>query len=93
MSVAVVVPSALRELTHGRGRVELGGGIRTVRDAFASLQRKEPAIYDRVITETGDVRTHINVFVGCDNIRYADGLETKVPEGAEVIILPAVSGG
>jgi molybdopterin synthase sulfur carrier subunit len=45
------------------------------------------------MTETGAVRTHVNVFVGSDDIRWSKGLETPVPDGSEVVILPAVSGG
>jgi PPOX class probable F420-dependent enzyme len=48
---------------------------------------------DRVVTEQGQVREHINIFVGKENIRYTGGLATPVPPGAEISIVPAVSGG
>jgi len=46
-----------------------------------------------VVDEQGEVRQHINIFVGNDAIRFADGLATAVPDGAEIMIVPAVSGG
>jgi molybdopterin converting factor small subunit len=52
-----------------------------------------PGIRDRVATEQGLVREHINIFVGEENIRYTGGLATPVPSGAEISIVPAVSGG
>ena len=93
MSVTVVLPGALREVAQGRGRLDLERAGATVREVFRTLARQAPGVYERVMTETGDVRVHINVFVGTQNIRFADGLETPVKENDEVIILPAVSGG
>jgi molybdopterin converting factor small subunit len=52
-----------------------------------------PGVYERVCTEVGALRPHVNVFVGRDDIRWTGGLETPVREGSEVIILPSVSGG
>ena len=93
MSTTLILPGALRDLADGRSRLELGAGVGTVRDVLARLRARAPAVYDRVVTETGAVRTHVNVFVGSEDIRWAQGLETRVPEGSEVVILPAVSGG
>jgi molybdopterin converting factor small subunit len=93
VSTTVVLPGALRELAEGRATLDLGGGVATVREALVRLRERAPAVYDRVVTETGAVRQHVNVFVGSADIRWAGGLETPVPAGSEVVILPAVSGG
>ena len=93
MSVRLVLPSQLRDLNGGRGWVEVDGGVATVADAFAALRARLPAVYDRVITEQRQVRPHVNVFVGRDDIRWSGGLQTPVPEGVEIVILPSVSGG
>lgn len=93
MSTTVVLPGALRELAQGCAALDLGGGVGTVREALRRLRDRAPAVYDRVVTETGEVRTHVNVFVGTQNIRWTGGLDAPVPEGAEVVVLPAVSGG
>lgn len=92
MSVTVVLPGQLRELAGGRSRVELGG-CATVRDALEALRGELPAVYDRIITERLEVRPHVNVFVGSDNIRWSDGLDTPLGDGSELFVLPSVSGG
>jgi molybdopterin converting factor small subunit len=48
---------------------------------------------DRVVTEQGEVRPHINIFVGDENIRYSGGLATPVTAESVISIVPAVSGG
>ena len=54
---------------------------------------QHPGVGRRVRDEGGAVRSHVNVFVGPDNVRDLDGLATVVPAGVEVAVLPAVSGG
>jgi molybdopterin converting factor small subunit len=93
VSTTVVLPGALRELAQGRAELDLGGGVGTVREALGRLRERAPAVYDRVVTETGEFRQHVNVFVGTQNIRWSGGLDARVPDGTEVVILPAVSGG
>ncbi len=61
--------------------------------AVDALWKACPGARDRVLTERGEVRTHINMFVDGDNIRHAGGLDAPVRAGSEIIILPAVSGG
>lgn len=93
MTVSVVLPGSLRELNDGRPTVELYGDPATVAAAFEALRAARPAVHRRLITEAGDVRPHINVFVGDTEIRRASGLETPIGGEAEIVILPAVSGG
>jgi molybdopterin synthase sulfur carrier subunit len=50
-------------------------------------------VLDRVMTEQGAVREHVNVFVGEESIRFADGLATRVDDGDTILIVAAVSGG
>jgi len=64
-----------------------------VNDALTLLWAAAPAVRDRVITERGEVREHINIFVDGESIRDSAGLGTVVRDGAEIVILPAVSGG
>ena len=93
MSVTVVLPSQLRELAEGNTSVRLDGGPGTVGEALDALRAAHPAVYDRVVTERREVRPHINVFVGREDIRWSGGLETPVSDGSEVVILPSVTGG
>ncbi|MCG6990095.1 MAG: MoaD/ThiS family protein [Gemmatimonadetes bacterium] len=96
MSVTVVLPSQLRELAGGRSAVLLEGGVGgmgTVGDALAALRVAHPAVYDRLLTERRELRPHVNVFVGREDIRWSGGLGTPLADGSEVVILPSVSGG
>jgi molybdopterin converting factor small subunit len=87
------IPGALREFTDGHSTVKIDGTSATVADALSHLWLRYPGVRDRVVDEQGLVRQHINVFVGNENIRYTGGLVTKVSDGVEISIVPAVSGG
>lgn len=91
--VVILIPGPLRPFSAGRDKVELARRPDTVGEALQELAALYPGVRDRVVTEQGEVRPHINVFVGADNIRDERGLSTRVPEGCEIAILPAVSGG
>lgn len=89
----MVLPDQLRELSPGGASIPLEGETGTVGGALRLLRRSHPAVYERIVTERGEVRQHVNLFVGRDNIRWTGGLETPVADGAELVVIPAVSGG
>jgi molybdopterin converting factor small subunit len=93
MALVFMIPGYLRSFTSGQGRVEIGDGPATVGDALARLWEIHPGVRDRIVTEQGDVRPHVNVFVGSESIRFTGGLGTRIAGGAEIWIVPAVSGG
>ena len=93
MPVTFHIPGALREFTGGRSEVEIDDSATTVADALSALWRAYPGLRDRVMSEQGEIRTHINVFVGDENIRYTGGLASPVSAGSDISIIPAVSGG
>jgi molybdopterin converting factor small subunit len=93
VSATVILPGALRSLAGDRPALEVTGEPKTVREVFADVRASHPAVWDRVFTEQGELRPHVNVFVGRDDIRWSGGMDTPVSAGAEVTILPAVSGG
>jgi len=93
MAVTVHLPGPLREFAGGQSSVEIEDPVATLADALAALWRDYPAIRDRMATEQGQVREHINVFIGDENSRYTGGLMSRVAAGSEITILPAVSGG
>jgi sulfur-carrier protein len=92
MAIVFFIPGALRELA-GRSEVAVDGSAGSLGKALALLWAECPAIRDRVITERGDVRPHVNIFVDGENIRYTGGMDAPVRDGAEIFVLPAVSGG
>ncbi|HKC70553.1 MAG TPA: PPOX class F420-dependent oxidoreductase [Terriglobales bacterium] len=87
------IPGPLRSFSGGRSEVELKAQAGTVSEALQALWAVCPGMRDRVVTEQGQVREHINIFVGKENVRYTGGLATPVPVGAEISIVAAVSGG
>lgn len=93
MAVTFYVPGPLRDFTDGRSTVAIDDAPATVGDALAALWALYPGVRDRVATEQGLIREHINLFVGDQNIRYTGGLATRLPNGAEITIVPAISGG
>ncbi len=93
MSVAFHIPSYLRPFAGGQNPVELNATPGTAGEALEALWALYPALRDRVVDEQGEVRQHINIFVGNECIRFARGLSTPVPDGSEITIVPAVSGG
>jgi len=93
MPVTFRIPTYLAAFAGGQNLLRVEGSPATVQEALQSLWQIHPALRDRIVDEQGEVRQHINIFVGEDAIRFADGLATKVPEGTEILIVPAVSGG
>jgi molybdopterin synthase sulfur carrier subunit len=93
MSVRFFVPGPLREFAGGRAEITIPANPRTLKDALDALAREYPGVARRVLDERGEVRPHVNLFVGGECVRFAQGLETPLAEGCEVAILPAVSGG
>jgi molybdopterin converting factor small subunit len=93
MPVSFRIPTYLAAFAEGQNVLRVEGSPATVQTALESLWQTHPALRDRIVDEQGEVRQHINIFVGEEAIRFADGLETKVPDGTEILIVPAVSGG
>ena len=93
MTVSFWIPGPLRTLAGGRSRVDIETSGGTLHDALDALFAAHPGVRDRILTEQGEVREHVNVFVGQTLARTADGLATPLAEGAEISIIPAISGG
>jgi molybdopterin converting factor small subunit len=93
MALVFMIPGPLRELAGNRGEVRVEGAAGSVSEALSLLWACCPGIRDRVVTELREVRPHVNIFVDGQNIRDSGGLEAPVKDGAEIYILPAISGG
>jgi len=93
VAVLFVISGGLRQFAGSRSDIRVDAAAGPLSVALARLWSECPAVRDRVLTERGDVRTHINIFVDGEDIRYTGGLDTEVRDGAEVFIVPAVSGG
>jgi molybdopterin synthase sulfur carrier subunit len=95
MRVVFLIPTPLRPFADGRSRieVEVAKDPPALGDALEALWQAAPGVRDRVVTEQGEVRQHVNVFVGTESCRWTGGLRTLVVDGAEIAIFPAISGG
>jgi molybdopterin synthase sulfur carrier subunit len=87
------IPGALRQFTGGCARVPIVDCPATLTAAFAALWALYPALRDRVLTEQGQIREHINVFIGEEDIRYLGGLASRISAEAEISIVPSITGG
>ena len=93
MTVTFRIPEPLRSMTGGRGQVQVETAGGALRDALEGLLAAHPGIRDRILTEQGQIREHVNVFVGNTVARFAGGLATPIADGVEIAIIPAISGG
>ena len=93
MALSFYVPSPLRAFAEGKSEVEITASAATVAEALAALFARYPGLRDRIVTEQGAVREHVNVFVNDENIRYTGGLATPVASNCTISLIPAVSGG
>jgi molybdopterin synthase sulfur carrier subunit len=91
MSVSVRIPTILRTYTNGESEVQADGS--TLAEVLESLDGSYPGIKGRILDEQGSIRRFVNVYVGNDDVRFLEALDTSTPEGAQVSVIPAVAGG
>ena len=91
MSVSVRIPTILRSYTGGAAEVSAEPG--TLREVISDLDVSYPGIGGRILDDGGRLRRFVNVYVGDEDVRFAAGLDTPVPTGARVSVIPAVAGG
>jgi molybdopterin converting factor small subunit len=91
MPVVVKIPTALRAATGGESEVSLEAG--TVSEVLDALFDRFDELRGRISDESGLLRRFVNVYVAGEDIRFLEGLDTPVPDGCELTILPAVAGG
>jgi sulfur-carrier protein len=86
----VKIPAQLRGLTGNEAEAQVEGS--SVGEALEALYARYEGLRDR-ITEDGELRRFVNVYVSGEDIRFGNGLDTPVSESDEITILPAVAGG
>lgn len=85
------IPTPLRKFTEGKDEVSISGA--SIRELLDNLDASHPGIGERIRDDKGEVRRFVNIFVKDEDIRFLDGLETKVGDGDEISIIPAIAGG
>jgi molybdopterin converting factor small subunit len=83
----------LTEFTGGHAEIELNGNAATVGEALDLLWYAHTGLRDRVLTEQGHVRPHVNIFVNSQVINREQVLQIPIAGDADICIMPAVSGG
>ena len=91
MSLKVVIPAPLRKHTAGAEIVEVEAG--TVQEVIERLEGKYPGIRKSICDESGGLRRFINIYVDGEDVRFLQNLSTTARDGAEIAIVPAISGG
>jgi molybdopterin synthase sulfur carrier subunit len=91
MSVSVRIPTILRTYTGGESEVSANGD--TLAAVLDDLDSNYSGIKGRIVDEQGELRRFVNVYVGNDDVRFLENLETSTPEGTQISVIPAVAGG
>jgi MoaD family protein len=91
MSVEVKIPTVLRKHTNNEAVVTASG--ETIRAVLDDIASRYPEFREKVVADDGNLHKFINVYANDEDVRYLDGLDTKVADGDTVAILPAVAGG
>ena len=93
MSYTIYLTGHLKNFSDGQTEIAVAGKHKTVGDLLSSLWRQHISLRDRIITETGEVRPHVNIYYQGEDIRRQHGLRTHIEPGSELHIFNAVSGG
>ena len=91
MAVTVRLPGALRDATGGNTKLEARAG--TLAEVISEIERRHPGFRSRVLDDNGAIRTYVNVYIGDDDARAKGGTGAAVPDGSEVMVIPAMAGG
>jgi molybdopterin synthase sulfur carrier subunit len=91
VAIEIRLPNVLRQYAGGQATVNAGGD--NLREVLEDLVRQFPQLKGQVITDDGQLHKFVNVYVGDDDVRYLDKLDTKLSGDETISILPAVAGG
>ncbi len=91
MAVTVRLPGALRDATGGNTKLEARAG--TLAEVISEIEIRHPGFRSRVLDDSGAIRTYVNVYIGDDDARAKGGTGAAVPDGSEVMVIPAMAGG
>jgi sulfur-carrier protein len=91
MAVEIKLPTVLRVQADGQATVAVDGA--SVGEVFATLVERYPGLRGNLLDGEGNLHKFVNVYKDDDDIRYLEGLDTKLESGDVLSILPAVAGG
>jgi molybdopterin synthase sulfur carrier subunit len=91
MPVTVRLPGALRDVAGGETKLTASGA--TLREVIADIDRRHPGFAARVLDPSGGIRSYVNIYIGEEDARARGGSGAAVPDGSEVMVIPAMAGG
>jgi molybdopterin synthase sulfur carrier subunit len=91
MAIEVRVPTVLRKHTDGERRVSGDGA--DLRELIKDLDSRHSGLGEALVADDGSLHRFINVYVNDEDVRFMDGINTRLSDGDVVSILPAVAGG
>ena len=85
------IPTPLRPYANGQAEIDVNGA--KVDDALQDLVRQHPDLKPHLFNDTGDLRPFVNLFLGEEDVRYLDGLDTTLGDDDQLRIIPSIAGG
>ena len=85
------IPTPLRTYTNGQSEVNVSGS--NISDALADLTTQYPALKPHLFNDGGGLRPFVNLFVGENNIKDLQGVDTPIKEGEKIMLIPSIAGG
>lgn len=85
------IPTPLRPYAEGQSEISVAGA--TVGEALNDLVRQFPALQKHLFGETGELRPFVNLFLGDEDVRHLQGVDTPLKEGDKLMIIPSIAGG
>ena len=91
MAVRVRVPTPLRRFTGGEGEVSAEGS--SIKQVIEDLEKRHAGIRERLLDDKGEIRRFVNIYLNGDDVRFLESLNSKVKDGDDISIVPAIAGG
>lgn len=94
MEIKIIIPSPLRNLSNGERSVNIElDENSTILDSINKLNDIYSGISAKIIDENNSLHNFVNIFMDGEDVRYMQGVDTKLISGSEISIVPAVAGG
>jgi molybdopterin synthase sulfur carrier subunit len=91
MPIRVRVPTPLRRFTGGSDEITAEGD--SIKAVIEDLERRHPGMRERLLDDKGELRRFVNIYLNGDDIRFLNQLTSKVKDGDDISIVPAIAGG
>ena len=89
--VKVLIPQPFSKITGGNSEVYVV--CEDIRQAINILESNYPGIKEKIIDDNKKLKRYVNIYINDENVRFLNNLDSKIKDGDEVFILPAIAGG